>query len=516
MVLDERDPRGVRSWNVARAGDATSPGPADIEIDKVAFAPVLLVMAIVALAHAAIATRFGWHRDEFYYVTSGRHLAWGYVDQPPLTPVLARVAASVSTSLWPLRAVVIVLQAATIGLGALVAREMGGGRRAQTLAAACIAGCPIFVGASLFLGTTPTDQFMWALVFFCLVRALRTGRVEWWIAVGLAAGIGLENKHTVAILLAGMVVGFAFRQRALLRTRGPWIAGAVALVVWMPNLWWDATHHWETLDMARKLSDKTGGAAGAFGQLPLLLFVFPGPFIFFILWRGIRRAAPRRAEYAWLVPTAVVVVVAVTLAGGKPYYAAPLFVPFFALGSVETEQRGFGDRPWLSATATFVAASIVVSALLGLPYLSPSFETAIRPLAKEPMETYGWQGFAAQVARAEAATPTAIAIYAGNYGEAGALEKYRTATGIALPVVVGQNAYRDWGPPTGTPTDVIAVGEFDRRFLLQAWNDVEPIAPIALPKGLKNEETEEDATIFRCRDPLGSWSAMWSTLSYLS
>jgi hypothetical protein len=479
---------------------------------------VLLIVGVVVIAHAVIATRYGWHRDEFYYVATGRRLAWGYVDQPPLTPLLARLAASVSSGVWPLRSVVIAFQAGTIVLAALIAREMGGGRVAQTLAAGCIAGCPLFVGASLFLGTTPTDQFMWALILWCVVRAIRTESTRWWVGSGIAAGVGLENKHTVAILMVGLFVGLAWRRREVLRTPGPWIAGGVAAALWAPNLVWDAQHHWETLDMARVLADQQGGTAGALGQLPLLVLIFPGPLILFILIRGVRYA--RRAEggwqYAWLSVASLVVVAAVTLAGGKPYYSAPLFVPLFALGSVATEHREFRGRRWAPLTAALVTVSAVISAVIGLPYLSPTFATSMRSLSKEPMETYGWPTFAREVSKVSHAEPEAMAIYASNYGETGALATFGRSAGLSLPVVTGQNAYRDWGPPPGTPTDVLAVGEFDRKFLLESWRDVRQVALITLPDAFKNEETENGAAIFLCREPKGTWSQLWPKLSYLS
>lgn len=211
---------------------------------NVAWRPILTIAAIVALGHALIATRYGWHRDEFYYVASGRHLAWGYPDQPPLTPVLARLAAAVPGGVLPLRIVVIAFQAVTIVLGGLTAHELGGSQRAQTLAAGAVAGCGVFVGASLFLGTTPVDQCLWALIVLCTLRAVRTKSMRWWVAVGVAGGVGLENKHTVALLLIATGVGLLVRRRDALRGAGPWVAALIALVLWAPNLVWDAQHHW--------------------------------------------------------------------------------------------------------------------------------------------------------------------------------------------------------------------------------------------------------------------------------
>lgn len=484
---------------------------------QVAWRPVLAIAAVVAAGHALVATRFGWHRDEFYYVASGRHLAWGYPDQPPLTPVIARLAAALPGGLLPLRIVVIAFQAALIIVGALTARELGGARRAQVLAAGAVAGCGVFVGASLFLGTTPVDQFLWAVIVLCTLRAVRTGLHWWWVAVGVAGGIGLENKHTVAILLVAIGVGLLVRRRDALRGAGPWIAAALACALWAPNLVWDARHHWVTLDMAAVIADDQGGVGGSLAQLPILLLLLPAPPLVFLWVRGARfgaRRAPAR-DVSWLIVAASVVVAVTVLAGGKPYYPAPLLLPLFALGSVATErteaERGTGS-PW---TARLVVIAVVVSPIVSLPVATPTFSTLLRPAAKEPMETYGWPALAAQVDAVLADHAGSVAVYAGNYGEAGALERFGRRAGRSVPVVAGQNAYGDWGPPSGTPTEVIAVGQFDVSFLEQSWSSVVQIAPIELPDGVENDESES-AAIFWCREPRGTWAALWPTLSYLS
>ena len=108
-----------------------------------------------------------------------------------------------------------------------------------------------------------------------------------------------------------------------------------------------------------------------------------------------------------------------------------------------------------------------------------------------------------------------MAVYAGNYGEAGALERFGRRAGRSVPVVAGQNAYGEWGPPSGTPTDVIAVGQFDQAFLEKSWSEVQRIGPIKLPGDLENDESE-DAAIFWCRQPKGPWADLWPVLSYLS
>jgi hypothetical protein len=346
---------------------------------------------------------------------------------------------------------------------------------------------------------------------------MRTGSTRWWVAVGVAGGIGLENKHTVAILLVAMGLGMLTRRREVLHGPGPWIAAAIAAALWAPNLVWDARHHWVTFDMAGVIADDQGGVGGSLAQLPVLLLLLPAPPLVFLWVRGARVGARRSPDrdLSWLIVATVVVVAATVLAGGKPYYPAPLLLPLFALGAVATERTEAASEtrsPW---TTRLVVIAMVASPIVSLPVVTPAFSTLLRPAAKEPMETYGWPALAAQVDTVLAGHPGALAVYAGNYGEAGALERFGQRAGRSVPVISGQNAYGEWGPPAGTPTEVIAVGQFDVDFLEQAWSHVEQIGRIALPNGLKNDESES-AAIFWCREPNGTWADLWPTLSYLS
>lgn len=189
--------------------------------------------------------------------------------------------------------------------------------------------------------------------------------------------------------------------------------------------------------------------------------------------------------------------------------------PAVRAGAVATEQRETEEARRLRWTTGLVVAAVVVSPIVSLPVATPEWSTLLRPAAKEPMETFGWPELAAQVDAALAVHPGAVAVYAGNYGEAGALERFGRRAGRSVPVVAGQNAYGEWGPPTGTPTEVIAVGQFDTEFLEQSWTRVERIGSIELPAHVKNDESD-DAAIFRCTGPKGTWAELWSQLSYLS
>ena len=203
---------------------------------RTAWRPIWLIAAVVAAVHLAVATRYGWHRDEFYYVICGRHLAWGYADQPPLAPLLARLVAALPGGVLPLRLLAVALQVGCVLLAPMLAAEFGGGRRAQIITAATIGACPVFVASSLLFGTTVLDQVVWVALLVLVARALRLQTTRSWLAAGGTAGVGLENKDTVAVLLLGILVGLALLRRQALRTAGPWLAGVTTLALAAPNV----------------------------------------------------------------------------------------------------------------------------------------------------------------------------------------------------------------------------------------------------------------------------------------
>ena len=492
-------------------------GSRDRQIPPFAWGPVVVVAGVMGAVHLAVAGRYGWHRDEFYYLAAGRHLAWGYVDQPPLTPMLARVAGAFPGGVLPLRVVAIAAQLGCIVLGAALARELGGVRRAQILAALVVAGCPIFVGASLLLGTTGIDQLFWAAVFVLVARALRRDDLSAWVVAGIVAGVGLENKHTLALLLVGIFVGLVLTRRDALRRTGPWVMGAMASLVWLPNLIWNAKNGWPALKMASSIANDQGGALGSLAQAPLFVLL-SGPLLVAVWVFGIRwLLRPAQRHHAWLVVVAVVALLLTIAGGGKPYYPAPALLGLLAAGAVAIEAQMDRTRPlWHSRWTRLAGLSIVTSIVIGLPILGPSFATAMRPINQEPMETYGWRSFARQVAGAAHGMPTGTIVLTGNYGEAGALQKFGPEVGLTIPVTSAHNSWATWGMPLhGTPASVLAVNEDGTKRLHTAWRHVELVHRITLPDKLVDEETDRDAAIYRCSDPKGNWTQLWPRLSHI-
>ena len=203
------------------------------------------VLALVKLGlHLAFAGNYGWHIDELYFVASSRHLDWGYVDYPPITPLLARLDQTLfPDSLIALRALPAAAGAAIVILSALIARELGAGPRGQVFAALMALLSPLLLGANLLFHTVTFDELFWAVAILVFVRILRQGNPRLWLLLGVVIGVGLESKFTIAALPFVMLIALLLtRQRQLLASTWPWAGAAIALAIFAPNLLWQATH----------------------------------------------------------------------------------------------------------------------------------------------------------------------------------------------------------------------------------------------------------------------------------
>lgn len=201
--------------------------------------PVLAVLLGTRfLLYLLFGGRYGFHQDELYFIDCGRHLAFGYVDHPPLVPWLARVATALfGDSMYRLRFFPMLSGAGTIALAALLARAWGGGRYAQFLAGLCMLLAPAYLFMGNMLNIPVFEQFTWTLCAYFLIRAIQQEEPRWWLAVGVVAGIGLLNKHTMALLALGIGVGVMLTPlRRDLRTPWPWLGATVSAIIFFPNL----------------------------------------------------------------------------------------------------------------------------------------------------------------------------------------------------------------------------------------------------------------------------------------
>jgi len=266
---------------VSDVGQATRPSQAaPASLPDLALGPVLIIAGLLAATLIAFSDRYGYHRDELYFLQCGRHLAWGYPDQPPLVPLIARLMSDLSPgSLVLLRLPSALAAAALVLLTGMITRELGGRRTAQMLAAGIIALAPVTLGSSHLLSTTAFDLPAWALLCLLLIRILRTGNNRLWLLAGLVAGIGLQDTDLVAFLIFAVVAGLiAVGPREPLRSPWFYCGGAIALVVWAPYVAWQAGHGWPELTVAHSIAAGGSGTSAAWWQIVPEQLVLVAPF----------------------------------------------------------------------------------------------------------------------------------------------------------------------------------------------------------------------------------------------
>jgi 4-amino-4-deoxy-L-arabinose transferase-like glycosyltransferase len=455
---------------------------------------------------------YGYHRDELYFLRAGREPAFGYVDQPPLTPLLARAMDTVLPgSLTGLRLPSVLAAALVVLLTGLIARELGGGRGAQLLAAASMAVSAVLLIVGHLLSTATFDLLAWTALTWLLVRSLRDGGPIW-LATGAVAGLALQNKLLPLVLLAGVLAGvLAVGPRAALTSRWPWLGAAVALVIWAPNLAWQAANGFPVFTMSAAIA---GGSSGSsepwYAFLPFQL-VLVSPLLVPVWALGWWRLARDPALRTWRAFAVAYVLIAALflVTGGKPYYLAGFFPVLLAAGApavVGWARRGARHlRSGLLVAA--LALSLAMSAPLMLP-LVPARELAGTPITDinyDAGETVGWPEFAATIAAVHARVPDGerVAVLTRNYGEAGAVDRFLPAL---APAHSGHNAYWTWGPPPEDAGTLIVVGLDEAR--LRGWfGAVELAARIDNGVGLDNDEQGEP--VWLVRERRAPWSQLW-------
>ena len=285
-------------------------------------------MAKVAF-QLATATRSGLHRDEMYYLAGGHHLAWGYVDHPPLVPALYRAGEALfGHTQLALHVLPAFVGGVYVVVGALLARELGGRRFAQGLTAAIAALGALYLTTSHFLSTVSLDLVAWAVASLLVIRIVRTGNVRLWLGVGAVVGIGLLNKHTMAFWVAGAVVGLlATPQRAILRSRWALGGAAIAAAFALPNLVWQAQHDWATWTFLQHLRENNASSdTSQFIPTQLVMVTLGGTVVWVTaLWAVIRR--PAWAAYRWLAVGYAFLFVVLFASGGKGYYLGSWYLP---------------------------------------------------------------------------------------------------------------------------------------------------------------------------------------------
>jgi len=499
-----------------RRQSATLVWMAELAVKRRALGRSWLVASIVAVKAAltlATDNRYGFHRDELYYVVSGRRLDWGYVDFPPLTPVLARVADTLfGGSLLGLRSLALGAGVATLLLTVAMTRHLGGHARAQWLAALSVATCGFYLGANGLFQTVSFDILAWAVGLYMFVRLVTSGNPRWWLGVGAAVGVGMETKYTMPAFVAGLAVATAFTSlRRDLRTPWPWLGAVIALVIAAPNLAWQATQGWPSIEFLRGQNARVRGQNPIPKYLSDQLFIL-GPALIVLCGTGLIslwRSATTRA-LLWM---AVTVETLYLVAGGKGYY------PLDALPVV------------LAAGATAIAAwtrwrvvviGLVAWGLVGLPISLPVLpEHTMLSLGLDKLrDDYSAElGWATVVARINDGYQTIPAqqrplafVLTRNYSQAAAVDLYGNRYG--LPAAhSGHNSYWLWLPDRPSLDVVLTVG-FSSSNLRRWFGDVTVVGHI--PDSRQIDIEERGAPIAVCRQPRVTPAQLWNDIKLFS
>jgi len=493
---------------------------------------VLKIAALKLIFHCIFNNRYDYFRDEFDYLACGDHLAWGYVDHPPLVPFIVHVTRLIlGDGLRAIRFPAALAASAVVVLTGLIAREMGGRRFAVMLAALGVAAAPIYLSDGSLLTTNAFEPVLWMGCVYCAMLAVNRNDARYWLWFGVVAGIGLEEKYSMGVFGAGMAVGLlATRQRRFLTSRWIWMGAGAALLIFLPNLVWNVENHWPFAELMRNIRSD-----GRDVQLPFVAFlaqqallVHPLLAPLWIAGLAALLCSRRFAGFRMLGWCYLAVFAFFEVTKGKNYYLAPIYPMLLAAGAVVLESGiARTRRAWLKpAVVTVVLASAACLAPIVVPVLPVDGYLAYQkklPFAVPRMERrhlgsdlpqhyadqFGWREMTAAVAAIRQEIPAgerpACGIFANDYGEAGALDFFGRGYGLP-PALSGHQSYFLWGPRGYTGNCMIVLNS-SRERLEGLFDQVEYRGKSANPYAL------EQHWIFLCRGAkFGSLAAVWPAL----
>ncbi|HEV3155911.1 MAG TPA: glycosyltransferase family 39 protein [Candidatus Baltobacteraceae bacterium] len=472
-----------------------------------------MVAAAVFLSHALVAGRYDAFRNELYFIVCGRHPALGYVDQPPLVPLMAALTQTTGDRVWLLRLPAALCAALLVPVTVSLARLLGAGTRGAWLAAIAAASAPMLIGITSTLTTSTFEPLSWTVVSYLVVRALVRDERRMLIWAGIVAGLAFEAKYGVVIWLIALALGVASTsaRRLFLMPAELWIGAACVAALALPNVLWQAAHHLPFLEVMRNnnAGNLTGSPIGfALGQIfamnlllaPLWLAGVVSPFV-----RG------DLARFRFLSVAFVTAAILVFATHGKSYYLAGAYPSMFALGAAACT----GSARALVAGWMILA---IGNAALALPLVSPVLEpdalarylarAAVRPSPVEvagigaPLtqvfsDEFGWRELEQTVARVYDALPPSerrnAAILASNYGEAAALDVYGAVDHLP-PALSEQDQYFLWGTH-GYDGSIVIVVNADRARWERICNRSRVVARFGVPYAMPYER---DRTIVLC------------------
>jgi hypothetical protein len=486
--------------------------------DALTLCTIALGMVIL---HLATNGRYGFHRDEFQVLDDARHMDWGFVAYPPVTPFVERIGlAMFGTSLVGLRMFSVLAQAIALVVTGLMARQLGARRLAQVLAALAVAVSPL----PLFEGTEfqySSFDYLWCvLIAYCLIRLLKSDNPRWWIGVGAGIGLGMMTKYTMGFFVAGIAAGALLTPaRRYLKSPSLWAGAALAILIFLPNLRWQIRHDFISLHFLRHIHarDVRQGRADGFvrGQFMtstnpfIALLWIAGLYYFFAIQEG-----KRYRLLAWLYVTEFTLFF---FAKGRDYYLAPAYPMLFAGGSVLWQK-------WITSLSRVCSHAVEVVTLAALAVggvLACAFVIPFNPVISKDnfalrnngdlREEIGWTDLVATVAKVRDSLSgdqrSSYGIVVGNYGETGSIDLLGPAYGLP-ETISGTNSawFRGYG---NTPPKTLIVVGLSRDYVEKMFQSCRLAGQNGNPYGIKNEESEDHPDIFVCGPPREPWPQFW-------
>lgn len=469
-------------------------------------AVLLLLLAALKLAfHVSTNGHYGFHRDELATLDDARHLAWGFVAYPPLTPFFGRLSLMLfGTSLAGFRFFAALAQSVAFVVTGLMAKRLGASGGAL-IAAFAAAIAPISLAASSLMQYVSFDYLWYVLLAYFVVRLADDGDSRWWLAIGAAIGLGVLTKYTVAFYVAGLAAGVLLTPlRAHLRSKWLWLGALLALVIALPNLIWQVRHDYisfEFLQFIHARDVRIGRTDGFLTQQ----FYIASSLVTVPLWLYGLYVVFRDRRFRILGWMFVGTMLLFVLAKARGYYSGPLYPMLLAAGAARLPR----SRVVYAVATVLLVVFGALSARVCLP-LSPINSKSFA-MNGDFVEEIGWPELTREVARIWNTIPPSerphTGIYCGNYGEAGAIDLYGPAYGLPA-VISGINSYWLRGPGNPPPSTLIIVGS-SREQLEQRFDSVLLVGHVTNPYGVRNEETEKHPDIFLCRGMRAPIEQVW-------